>query len=263
MAVVLASALSAAFGSEPGAAQTPRGLVRSPPDDAVHRGDSLHEALKPADALAAFRQALDADPDSYAALWRGAREEVSLGMLAMDEDAKKEHFRQAESLARKAVKVTPDDPEGHHWLSVALGRRALLEGTRTRLELGREVRREAMTVLALDSLHAGGHHVLGRWNAEVKRLSGVSRFVAEHLMGAEELDQASWDQAVAHLEKAVSLEPRSLIHHLELARVYMDLGRTEEARTQLHEVLARPSLEPTDPLHKQEAVHLMGELGGG
>jgi Tfp pilus assembly protein PilF len=128
------------------------------------------------------------------------------------------------------------------------------------VRLAEEVRRQALRVLELDSLHAGAHHVLGQWHAEVRRLSGVSRFFARHVLGAEVLDQASWDQAVRHLERAVELAPQGIIHHLELARVYLDRDREADARDELREVLQRPALEPTDPLHKQEAVRLMGEL---
>lgn len=257
-AAALVLVLLMAPGSAP--AQGTPGMVYSPTGEMIRQGDSLHESLEPAGALEVLQRALESEPESYPALWRAAREAVSLGMLAPEGDAQKERYRQAESFAREAVKVTPDDPEGHHWLSVALGRRALLEGIRTRLKLAEEVRREAQTVLELDSLHAGGHHVLGQWNAEVMRLSGVSRFVARHVLGAGALDQASWDEAVRHLKEATRLAPESLIHHLELARVYLDMGRKEEARAELREVLERPALEPTDPLHKQEAARLMEKL---
>ena len=226
----------------------------------IEEGDGLHDRLQPRDALEAYRAALEVDPLAYDALWRAAREAVNVGMLAEDGEPK-EWYATAESYAQRAVRVGPGSPEGHHWLSVAMGRRALHEGIRTRVRLAGQVRDEARITLTLDSLHAGGHHVLGQWHAEVMRLGGVSRFVAETVLGGDAFEQASWEEAERHLVRAVELDPHFLLHRLELARIYRDTDRPERARALLEEILERPAVEPTDPLHKQEAQELLRKLG--
>jgi Flp pilus assembly protein TadD len=111
--------------------------------------------------------------------------------------------------------------------------------------------------LALDSLSAGAHHVLGEWHAEIRRLSGLERWAARELLGLDEIGNASWDDAVEHLERAVALAPDVLVHRLDLARAYLDVGRKEDARRELQEVLDLPAVEPIDSLQKESAIRLL------
>jgi tetratricopeptide (TPR) repeat protein len=230
------------------------------PEGRLSYGDDLHRRLRPLEALEVFEEILASDSTSYEALWKSAREAVSLGMLAADSDDQERRYAQAESFARTAIRVNPADAQGHHWLAVALGRQALNEGPRTKVRLAGEIRREALAALAIDSLHAGAHHVMGQWHAEVMRLSGFSRFVARRLLGADAFEEASWDEARRQLERATQLAPGMLIHHLELARIYLDSGHPDGAREEVRTVLERPAIEPTDALHKQEALELLRRI---
>ena len=227
----------------------------------LEEGQMLHDRLLPLDALHRFEAVVQRDSRHYEARWKAAREAVNVGMLASDDDRKKEWFRRAERHARVGMAARDSAPDARHWLSVALGRRALLEGIRTRVRIAGEVRDLALRVLEVDSLHHGAHHVLGQWHAEVRRLSGIERWIAGNVLGGDAMDEASWEEARKHLERAVELAPGHLLHRLELARIYLDLDREDDARTQLEEVLRRPAMEPTDPLHKQAAQELLEELG--
>lgn len=229
----------------------------------VDRGDEAQRRLRPADAVAAFEAVLQRDPRHYGALWRAARSEVSLGGLATDPDTARHRFAQAVAYARRAVEVRPDGAEGHLWLAVSLGRRALSVGPRPRVEYAREIREEAERTLALDPDNAGAHHVLGAWHAEIRRLNGVTRWIARRLLGGDVFGDASWTSSLHHLEAAVALDSASLTHRLELARVYMDLGRDDDARRQAREVLALPTKDPEDPLHKDAARRLLERLDDG
>ncbi|MEX0980167.1 MAG: tetratricopeptide repeat protein [Gemmatimonadota bacterium] len=263
MKFVPAAAIAALLiGAAPvhAAPQSVRGISDLPEVDRLAEGDALHRGLRPLEALDVFAEILEVDPHHFGALWRSARSSVSLGMLAPSESARQQRYREAEGYARRALDVDADRAEGHLWLSIALGRRALNEGIRTRIGLAREARGEARFVLEADPQNAGAHHVLGQWHAEVMRAAGISRFVARRLLGGRELDEASWEAAEEHLLEAVRLAPETLIHHLELGRLYLDTKRPDEARSELREVLERPALEPTDPLHKQKAQDLLRAL---
>ena len=49
---------------------------------------------------------------------------------------------------------------------------------------------EATRAVQIDSNYDMAHHVLGAWNAEVKRLSGFQRFFAKALFGGGFMDTA-------------------------------------------------------------------------
>jgi len=242
-----------------GAAQSQEGSWKP---ELIALGDEQHRQLRPLEALAHFREVLEADPGEPEALWRAAREAVSLGMLAMSSEDARRWYGTAEGYARSAVELEPERVEGHHWLAVALGRRALKEGPRIRVRLAEEVRDQGLRILELDPNHPGGHHILGQWHAEVLRLSGISRMVARTLLGGGTFNRASWDEAERHLLTAVERAPEGLIHHLELARVLLDRGEEERGRAALREVLDRPAAAPVDPLLKQQAMDLLRSLNG-
>jgi FimV-like protein len=226
----------------------------------IRYGDEAHASLDPLNALALYRRALQEDSTSYAALWRAARESVNLGMLTSDRDERKRRAEDAVSFARRARGVGPSEVEGSEWLSIALGRLALEEGLKARARLAAEIRSAALETLALDSLNAGAHHVLGEWHAEIRRLSGIERWVAKTMLGVDDVGEASWDCAVLHLERSVALAPAALVHHLDLARTYLDLGREDDARRELSEVLRRPVLDSVDPLQKEAAQRLLDAM---
>ncbi|MDP2957537.1 MAG: hypothetical protein Q8N53_14020 [Longimicrobiales bacterium] len=248
-----------------GSTQAPRGIPAREPtaEGLLDQGDLAHAALRPGKALDDYLRVLSSDPNRYDALWRAAREAVNLGMLATDGAERKALNAEAEDFARRARLADPSGVEGAEWLAIALGRQALDGGPRARVRLAVEVREAALAALALDSANAGAHHVLGVWHAEVRRLSGLERWLARRLPGGAVFEEASWEVAEGHLLTSVALDPGGLIHRVDLARLYRDTGRAEEARAQLREALGRPAIEPVDPLHKQEAQELLRTLERG
>jgi regulator of sirC expression with transglutaminase-like and TPR domain len=112
----------------------------------------------------------------------------------------------------------------------------------------------------LDSLHDGAYHVLGAWHAEIKRLSGITKFFAKTFLGGGFMGMASWDSAVVHLERSVELKPEYIYHRLELAEVYLDLEQYAMAREQLERLLTLPNGDVLDPMHKETATRLLDEI---
>ncbi len=70
---------------------------------------------------------------------------------------------------------------------------------------------------------------MGVWNAEVMRLNGFSRMVAKTFLGGKIFGTASWAEAIRYMEASVAVEPTRLVHLLDLARVYRDAGRKQDA----------------------------------
>jgi Flp pilus assembly protein TadD len=209
-----------------------------------------------------LESALGIDSTSYGALWRASREAVTLGMLDADPDRARAQYDRAETFARRAIAVDSSGVAGQHYLAVALGRQALSEGIRARVSMAESVRAQTDRVLAMDSTYAPAYHVLGMWHAEVKRLSGFSKFIAQRVLGGSGFGDATWEAAEGHMRTAVALEPDVIMHRVELGRILLDLDRTDEARTELRTALELPVKEPIDPLHQQTAQDLLRDLSG-
>lgn len=229
---------------------------------AIQRADTLHEQGRAAEALAVLDSLVEVEGPGPEVSWRAARTAVNLGMLEPEREEAKSWYLRAEGYADARIAVEPEDARAWEWLGVARGRRTLTEGLRTRATLVNGVREASMQALALDSTLSGAHHVLAMWHAEVRRLNTFERLGAGAL-GADDFGDATWDAAVHHLERAVDLAPGALVHRLELAKVYDDIDRRDDAVAQLRRVLELEAVEPSDVVVRREAEDLLAELEGG
>lgn len=221
-------------------------------------GDRARAALNAEDALRHYQEAITADPANAEALWRAAGESIDLGEF--NDAARDSLYRLGEQYARRAVQADPKSSMAHFALAKALGRRALSLGARERVKFAGEVRREAMEALALDSTNAGALHVMGRWHANIMRLSGVSRFFARNLLGGRVFNEANWKDAEGYLERAAALEPDRIIHRLELASVYGDTNRKDRARELYQEIARMPEREFNDQHYQRLAAAALRDL---
>lgn len=214
-------------------------------------------------ALAHYDAALALDSADYEANWRAAVTLIDEGEQIPDRIKSPERdslYARAERLARRAVAADSMGADGHFALAAAVGRASLSMGKKERIRRARVIRDEALRAIELNPRHDGAYHILGRWNAEIMRLSGLSRFFAKRLLGAGIFGEASWDAAVSNMERAVELDPARLYHRLELAEIYVDRKRYADARTQLTDLAELPDREMMDSVYRREATALAKEI---
>jgi tetratricopeptide (TPR) repeat protein len=212
--------------------------------------------------------AAHAGPDSlgYEARWRRAIELVDLGKQIPDtveSPTRDSLYALAERHAARAVAANPLGADGHFALALAIGHAALSASRDERIRRATEIRTEALAAIELDPRHDGAYHVLGRWNAEIMRLSGFSRFVARRFLGAGVFRYASWAGAIECLERAVQLDPSRIYHHLDLAEVYIDRKRWGDARAELEALAALPERDVLDSAYKIRAAELLERIATG
>lgn len=240
------------------------GTAAQSPADHVAMGVTASQAHDLRTGLAHYEAALADDSTTYEANWRAAMALLDLGEEIPDSVKSPERdslYARAEILARRAVEADSSRPEGHFALAASVGRASLTLGKKERIRRAALIRDEARRAIAIDSTYDGAYHVLGRWHAEIMRLSGFSRFFAKRFLGAGIFKEASWDSAVVNLEKAVALDPGRIYHRLELAEVYADRKRYDEARAQIGEIETLPEREIRDSSYKREAGELAARLG--
>jgi tetratricopeptide (TPR) repeat protein len=216
-------------------------------------GDKEYVAMNAPAALAHYEEAIKQDPKSYEALWKASRSAVDLG-TAEPTDAKREnYFKNAELYARRAVEVNPGDAEGHFHLARSLGKNALTQGPRARIKYATDVRTHALECLKINPKHAGCLHVMGMWNAEVMRLNGFTRMLAKNLLGGQVFGSANWNEAKRYMEESVASEPDRIVHHVDLAGVYRDMGEKDKARAEYQAVMKMPNRDYNDRQYKAAA----------
>ena len=218
------------------------------------RTDSLYRAgLAAASYEAAITQATRR-PDDYGALWRAARAETTLGIITDEPAAAKARmFLRAEDYARRAVAREPRRPEGHYWLAAALGRHARVEGMLSAARLAGQAHDEALRVLAIDSLFAAAHGLLGKIHSDVQDLPRFSRFFASGVLGSSLVRSASWEAAERELTRAIALDPEAVIFRFDLAQLYLRTRREPDADRTVRALVLLPIRTPADTFFQRDA----------
>ena len=232
------------------------------PAEHIALGDSLYAQFKPDQALTHYIAAIGADSSNYEALWKAARSEVDQAEVERDVARRDRMSKSSEVLARRAIRVNPQDAEAHFHLARALGRRALSVGVRDRVKFATEIRGLALEALRLNPNHPGALHVMGVWNAEVMRLNGVQRFFAKNVLGGRVFGEASWDRAVSYMEKSIAVDPDRIVHHLDLGKIYADLGDKAKARAEFELAVRGRRIDFNDPSYQREAQAALEKLKG-
>lgn len=221
--------------------------------DHIALGDKEYVAMNAPAALAHYEEAIKVDPNNYEALWKASRSAVDVGAFEPNDDKRALAFKNAELYARRAVVVNPGDAEGHFNLARSLGKNALTQSPRGRIKYAADVRNHALECLKINPKHAGCLHVMGMWNAEVMRLNGFTRMLARNFLGGKVFDSANWADAQRYMEESVANEPDRIVHHVDLAGVYNDMGEKAKARAEYQAAMKLPNRDYNDGHYKAEA----------
>ena len=221
--------------------------------DHIALGDRDHTAMNAPSALHHYQEAMKLEPRSYEALWKATREAVDVGEYA-PRPQRDSMYTLAEQYARRAVEANPNDAEGHFHLARDLGRKALSLGKKDQVKYAGDVRLHALESLKYDPKHPGALHIMGMWNYNVMKLSGMARFMAKTFLGGKVFDSANWPDAVRYMEESVAADPVRLVHHLDLARVYAARGDRARAREQYELTMRSPRTEYNDAHYQAEAA---------
>ncbi|MGM0588622.1 MAG: tetratricopeptide repeat protein [Bacteroidota bacterium] len=228
-------------------------------DALLSQADSLYANYEEPEALEIYKQVLELNPDEHLALWRTSLLYARIGNRLDSEDEKRSYFKDAKLFAQQALAVDSTSEASHYVMGVAMGRMALISGARERVAASRKIREHALKALELDAQHAGAHHLMGRWHYKVANLNFAERMAADYLFGGIP-GEASNQQAIAELSRAVELEPRNVMYHYDLAQVLVDEDQYDQAQEHLQQALELETKNPDDRIYKPKARRLLKDI---
>jgi len=222
------------------------------------KGDALDARNNNREALSFYLEADRQDPDNADILWRIAKQYSQLMSEALRAEAKKELGGKALAAVERAKALAPKDAQVRLTAAIVYGRIALMESNRRKAELARLIKEEAEAAVRLDPREDYAWHVLGRWNYELANTNPFLKSMGEAIYG--KFPAASNEKAAECFQKAVSLDPQQVLHHVELGRAYLALGERDKARVELQKALALPSTGKDDDAGKQRALLALKQL---
>ena len=224
----------------------------------IASGDAALTNFDLTKATTAYKGALKLDNKNYDACWRLARALADAATLETVDAKKKLLLLEAQDYARRSVKFNAEDSKGHTFLAVVVGKLAMYEGGRTKVELSKEVKAEAEKAIALNPKEDIAYAVLGIWNREMVQLNWFLKKFAEVIYG--KFPPASMDDALKDLRKAVELEPQSVAHQVEFGVTLKAAGKSDEAKKTLEHALQMPKTWVTDDYYRQQARQTLKSL---
>ncbi len=192
------------------------GRFLAPPDEAYPH------------AAAVAAKAIELDPDL-------AEPHATLAVIAL---FYKWNWTEADSEFKRAITLDPNYATAHHWYSLFLNcmdrREDALREARTAIEL------EPLSLL-MNCHYADILYFDGRYDEALehvkKSLEIENYFLAHLLIGRIYLEQGRHEEAVASIQRSIAMEGRYPELLATLAHAYGRLGKTEEAKRILDELI--------------------------
>jgi tetratricopeptide (TPR) repeat protein len=247
---VLAAAVALALPSTAAGAESAEELIQ--------KGDVFYAKLQAAEALKFYLPAEKLDPNNVRLLVRIARQYRHLMSDATKTSEKLQLGKMAVDYALRAVALAPNDPETQLALAISYGKMLPMEKTKQQIATSRLIKIAVDKVIALDPDNDLAWHLLGRWHLALADVGATKRALARIAYGA--LPPAKYEDAARCFEKALALNPKRLMHYIELGRTYEKMGRDADARRFITKGLAMPETEYDDPETKNLGRQILKKL---
>lgn len=228
------------------------------PEELLQKADALDVKLEAKEALQIYLELEKLQPDNADVLVRIARQYRHLMADASSNEQKLKLGSTALQYGKRAAAMDPSNSDAQLSCAISYGKMVPFMSNKEQVACSKAIKAGAEKAVKLNSSNDLAWHILGRWHRNVANVGGVKKMLASMIY--DKLPEASNDEAVNCLEKAVKLNPGRLMHYVELGRVYAQVGRTSEACKYLEKGLAMPSVEKDDPDAKAAAKELLSSL---
>jgi len=223
--------------------------------DLLEQAMRQEEQLNEAAAFETLRQVLRINPSNYQALWKASELCSRLGKRQPATRQQQEYYQLGRAYALRAIQTRPQGADGYYTLAVAMGRMAMTQSGRERVQTVKEIRSNIEKALAFQPGHGRAWHVLGKWHYEVSNLGMFEKAALKLIYGG--LPASSLRESIKAYEKARTLEPGFALNFLELAKAYHRDEQEEKALELLRHLLRLPNRTGDDAHIKNEAAKLL------
>lgn len=210
-------------------------------------------------ALTIYEDLLAASPDHREALWNAAYLHVRLGWIDNDAASRRRHYEKAHGYATRIIRHDPDSYEAQLVMGAAKAKLAEFLGSGEKVKAARELEAHARFLLSRRTDNPDVWYLYAWWHFEISRVSLTDRFLAALLFGGLPTD-ASSEQAIECLKKAIALKPDYSAYRHDLGVFYERTGNPSLAREMYREAIRIPPKAPEDWVFIEKARAKLARL---
>jgi tetratricopeptide (TPR) repeat protein len=235
------------------------GLQGQSVDALLKRGDEAYTGLKTLEALGHFEQAERSAPADYRVLMRLARGWCDMGRLTLRRsDSSETYYRRSVAYAERMVQLHPDSANSWFLLALCHGSLAPFKTLTEKLNIARDVEKNALKALSMDPTYGLVHVLLGIYYREASRLSWVERTIANSILGKDIVGtlEASEEQ----FRKALAIDEKNSFAWFEMSVTLRRMERTSEAIAALERCVSLPATNEREVQQRDQARSMLERL---
>ncbi len=225
----------------------------------LSQAKDLIKQMKETDAYPILVKAVQADNTNVEALTLAAFYADKEGNRQTNVEKRNAYYESSKIFAERALQLFPNDAEANYVMGVALGRIALISSSKEKVRLSKQIKELGDKCIQLNPHHAGGYHLLGKWNYEVYNLNFLEKAAVNMLFGG--LPAADINKSCTFLQKAIALRPDYLLYKFDLAKSLHDANKIADAVAELKIVIASKPNTQDDFSIIVEAKKLLNKWG--
>ena len=227
---------------------------------ALDAADQAFRTLRYEEADSLYNTMLQNGKETADLYWKLARLNISIAeSYEPDETARRmPYYAKAVECAQKSVQLDPNNASAHTWLAAALALKADKIGSKEKVRRAAEIKKELHRALELNPHDDVAWSMLGSYNYQVSKIGWFSRMVGNAVIGG--MPEGNRLEAEKDFKKAITLNPRVIRHYHELALIYLEENRKQEALNILRAAVTKPVLMKSDTRRLKEIKLLIAKL---
>lgn len=224
----------------------------------VSQGDKALKEMKESTAFNYYKKALKLEKKNLKALTGASLLCSRIGNRKTAKADKIAYFKAAKNYATRAVQASPKSSQANYVMAVAMGRMALISGSKDKVAASRNIKKYADLAVKYNPKHAEAWHVLGKYNFEVSNLNFAEKGAANLLFGG--LPDGDLNTAIKYYLKSIKLNPKYMLNYYELARAYKEASKKAEAKAIIKKGMAIANTTFDDKSTKAKMSSLLKSL---
>jgi tetratricopeptide (TPR) repeat protein len=200
-------------------------------------------------AIDKLNRILELNPNDVEAMVLFSRVWLTYGdVVAKNRDEKLRAYEKGMGIAKRAIELSPKNPDAHFWYTANMGRWGQTRGVLKSLFLVSQVKEQLNLILALDPNYVPALEVYG-----------VLYYKLPGFLGG------NLDLSEKYIRQAIGIDPHLTVARVDLARVLIKRKKYDEARIELDGVLEEkePKLYADWYVKdRRDAAELMADIKG-